>query len=62
MSRAPALDQQPKEARRGEARLELHLPIELKRRLAMSAAGQGKTIAAVAIEALENFLSQRVDR
>lgn len=59
MARAPALEQQPKEARRGQARMELHLPIELKRRLALTAADQGKTMAAVAIEAIEKFLGQK---
>lgn len=58
MARAPRLEEQDPADRRGPARLELHLPADLKRRLAVRAAEDGRTIAAVVIEALENYLEK----
>lgn len=52
MARTPRTTEIPQGERRGQARLDLHLALPLKRALAMAAAARGCPIARIAEEAI----------
>ncbi len=59
MSRARVLDRPQRSGPYGEvARIDVHLPPELKKKVALRAAETGKTLAAVVVEALEKLFEE----
>lgn len=65
MARAPRLDTEiPQGERRGPARLDLHLPLALKRAVAMAAAERGVPLGELVLEALRRHpdVSKHVER